>query len=145
MIYVFIDNDLNLIRAVNEPSEPSFWQNWLGSLVRKYIRAGPELEPSLKTNAQTRLNREIICSGSSLGSPKRDTRAEPSTRVARLDSSSRNRPQFVGQFAKPEPEPGPSERATRALNCGLGPIRLVRERKKKNSKTKKNTKIHSEL
>jgi hypothetical protein len=110
--------------------------------VRKYIRAGPELEPSLKSNAQTRLNREIICSGSSLGSPKRDTRAEPSTRVARLDSSSRNRPQFVGQIAKPEPEPGPSERATRALNCGLGPIRLVRERetKKKNSKQRKTTK-----
>jgi hypothetical protein len=84
-------------RAVNEPSEPSFWQNRLGSLVRKYIRAGPELEPSLKSNAQTRLNREIICSGSSLGSPKRDTQAEPSTRVARLDSSSGNRPQFVGQ------------------------------------------------
>jgi hypothetical protein len=94
--------------AVNEPSEPSFWQNWLGSLVRKYIRAGPELELSLKSNAQTRLNREIIWSGSSLGSPKRDTRAEPSTRVARLNSSSGNRPQFVGQIAEPEPEPGPS-------------------------------------
>jgi hypothetical protein len=127
-----------IVRAVNEPSEPSFWQNRLGSLVRKYIRVGPELEPSLKSNAQTRLNREIICSGSSLGSPKRDTRAEPSTQVARLDSSSGNRPQFVGQIAKPEP--GPSERATRALNCGLGPIRLVRERKKKNSKQRKTPK-----
>jgi hypothetical protein len=35
-----------LIRAVNEPGEPSFWQNRLGSLGRKFIRAGPELEPS---------------------------------------------------------------------------------------------------
>ena len=93
-------------RAVNEPSEPSFWQNRLGSLVSKYIQADPELEPSLKSNAQTRLNREIIGSGSSLGSPKRDTRAEPSTRVARLGLSSGNRPQFVSQIA--EPEPGPS-------------------------------------
>jgi hypothetical protein len=35
-----------LPRAVNEPSEPSFWQNQLGSLVRKYIRVGPKLELS---------------------------------------------------------------------------------------------------